>query len=370
MAEVPSLEEVRSFAREKVLSTLEQRYADGVFSRTLWNEMGKLGLLGITVPEQYGGSGGTPRELAVSVREFAKHGCDLGLTLSWITHLALCVKSIEEHGTERQKSEYLPGLTAGTMVGAVAVSEPATGAHPGGINTTARRSGSGFVIDGAKIYITDGPVADLLIVVAVTGREQGERKELSAFLVESGPESFEARTMDLNFLRTSPHGELSFDGVGVGDEAMLGRPGDAHSKQGKASFARERTLALSALAGTFEACAEELRGGLEEHGDEALGLEGSEAFSWIHHLSALEAYRSLSMMLVEAAFEGGEEWLDLRGLLIYMGISYAKWGQWVSDLAESRQLAGRFPLNLMTKDIRLASVGEGLLMKEGRRRYL
>ncbi len=125
-----------------------------------------------------------------SLGEFTRAGCDLGLTLSWITHLALCVKSIESFGTEEQKKKYIPRLVSGEWVGAAAVSEPDTGAHPAGMQTTAAETADGFRIDGTKLYITDGPVADLLVVMTVTGEDSQGHKELTAFLVESSAPGF------------------------------------------------------------------------------------------------------------------------------------------------------------------------------------
>lgn len=366
---VASLDEITQFASERVLGTLGERYESGIFSRGLWNEMGEMGLLGLTVPAEYGGSGGSALQLAMSIREFARAGCDLGLTLSWITNLALCVKSIEAFGTGEQKKKYLPMLTSGEMVGAAAVSEPKTGAHPGGMQTIASRTATGFVLEGKKIYITDGPVADLLVVIAVTGKMPGGENELTAFLVESSLPGFESKRMDLDFVRTSPHGELTFEGVELSQEQVLGGVGEGHSRNSKGAFARERSLVLSALPGLFESAAAEAADRLlDEEG--TFGLEGGEAYSWMHHMSALQAYRKLSEDLAEAAFEDHERWRSHIDTVIYLGISYAKWARWMGGLAAARKLSPAFPLDIMVNDMKLVMVGEGLLLKEGRKRFM
>ncbi len=363
------MDEITAFASKRVLGTLRERYESGSFSRGLWNEMGEMGLLGLTVPPEYGGSGGTGLDLAVSIREFALAGCDLGLTLSWITHLALCVKSIEAFGTEGQKIKYLPRLASGELVGAAAVSEPKTGAHPGGMQTTASRTATGFVLDGRKIYITDGPVAELLVVIAVTGKMPGGNNELTAFLVETSMPGFGSKRMDLDFLRTSPHGELAFEGVELGEDQVLGSLGEGHSRNSKGAFARERSLVLCALPGLFESAAGEAADRLlDEEG--AFGLEGGEAYSWMHHMSALQAYRKLTESLVEVAFEDPERWRSHIDTVIYLGISYAKWARWMGDLIAARKLSGGFPLDIMVNDMKLVMIGEGLLLKEGRKRFM
>ena len=352
-----------------MVSTLNQRYRDGDFSRELWRTMGQAGLFGISVAPEVGGGGGNARDLAESVRRFALDGKDMGLTLSWITHQALCVKSIELYGTAEQKSAYLPRLISGEWIGAAAVSEQRTGAHPAGIRTSASRSADGYVLDGKKLYITDGTVADLMVVVASTGEAPGGMKELTAFLLETKSAGFAASRMELNFLKTSPHAEVTFDGVKLPAGAVLGSPGQGHSLASRSAFARERSLVLSAFVGLFKAAADATaRGYAARKG--GFDLEGKEAAAWIHHLSALVAYADLATGLVELAFEDPERWRCSIDVLIYLGISYAKWGVWIGDFVVRNQIEPASPLDAMLNDTKLVLVGEGIIYKEGRRRYI
>lgn len=363
-----SLDEIREFASREVFPTLPERYAKGSFSAELWGRMGELGLPGMTVPERYGGSGGTPVELAESLREFTRAGCDLGMSLCWISHVALCVKSIEEFGSEKQKEEYLPRLASGRWLGAAAISEPRYGAHPAGIESSAVETPDGFNLSGKKLFITGGPVADLLVVLAATGT-QGESKELTAFLVETDSGGVEIQPMELNFVKTAPHGEITFKDVELGPESVLAGRGCGHSKVSKTAFARERSAVTAAMSGLFAAAVREVADRYRQR-NEGLDLEGKEAGSWIHHLSALEVYRLMSNELVDAAFHDRERWLRSIDLLIYLGLSYGKWGFWLGEFVADKNIESTFPLDILLGDMKLAYVDEELLFKEGRKRYI
>lgn len=366
---VASLDEVGEFASSEVLTTLEERYADGRFSPELWRSMGEMGLLGLTVPERYGGPGGTPEQLADSLREFTRQGRDLGLALSWITHLSLCVKTIERFGTGEQKERYLPGLVSGELVGAVAISEPGTGAHPAGMETLAARRGNGYSLTGSKVYITDGPVADLLVVLAVTGELPGGGKELTTFLVESGKPGFTVQPMELTFLKTAPHGEIEMEEVPLEEGDVIGKAGEGHSEVSRSAFARERSSVAAALSGHFEAAASEVANRYKQK-HEGFELEGTDAGSWIHHMSALEVYRRTSNQLVEASFSDYQDWKESIDLLIYLGLSYGKWGFWLAEFVGANKLEPTFPLDIILNDMKLVFVGERLLLGEGRKRYI
>ncbi len=362
------LEAISNLARDEVFSTLERRYADGVFSRDLWRKMGKTGLFGLTVDEDYGGNGGSPRDLALAVREFTEKGYDLGLSLSWITHHSLCLKSIEAFGTDKQKEKYLPGLISGELVGAAAFSEPETRGDPFNMKTIARRNDGGYKLTGKKVYVTCGPVADVLVTLALTG-EEGEKKELTAFIVETSLPGIKIERMDLNFLRTSPHAIVEFEDVMLQDNAVLGEVGGGHSDSSRTAFARERALVLSALCGMFQCAVNEVSARFRQK-YEGLRLEGPEAGSWIHHLSALEAYRYLTLEISNRAFLGYEEWKKSVELLIYLGMSYAKWAYWIDAFISRHDIEVTFPLDVVLSDMKLALVNEGLLLKEGKRMYL
>lgn len=364
------MEEVRRFASEEVFASLQERYSRGRFSPDIWRGMGELGLLGLTVPEEYGGSGGGPRLLAEAAREFSRVGCDFGLTLCWLTHLTLCAKSIQEYGDEDQKRRYLPLLCSGESVGATAISEKGSGAHPAGLETAALKTpDSTYILNGQKVYVTGAPVADLMVAVAVTGGAEGDEKELTAFLVERKMKGVDISGMDLNFLRTAPHGIVTFDDVQLKEKAVLGSRGEGHSKVSKHAFARERSAILASVCGLFAAAANEVANRYRQK-YEGFSLEGKEAGSWIHHLSALEVYRRLTGELVEAAFDDIDWWRESIDILIYLGLSYGKWGFWLGDFISESDIETWFPLDIIMSDMKIVLINERLLLKEGQKRYL
>jgi len=366
---MPHPEDAGRFAREAVLTTLDERYRGGSFSRELWRAMGEEGLLGMTIPTSYGGAGGTPGELARALREFAGEGCDLGLTLCWITHLTLCAVSILKLGTEEQKSRYLPRLASGEWLCAAAVSEPGTGAHPGKMCTRAEADAGGFLLEGTKAFTTGGPEADLLLVMAVTGEAAEGAREISAFLVEGEAAGLTTENMDLEFLRTAPHSITNLAGVRVPAEAMLGAPGEGHSRASRDAFARERAAVFAAVSGILGRAANEVADRYRQR-NEGFELDGLEGASWIHHLAALAAYEKLSDGLVADSFEGGASWSASLDVLIYMGISYLKWCVWIEDFVTSHRLERGFPLEPILPDLKLMQVNERLLIKEGRKRFV
>lgn len=151
--------------------------------------------------------------------------------------------------------------------------------------------------------------------------------------------------------------------------AVLGGLGEGHSNASREAFARERSAVLAAVSGLFARAANEAADRYRQK-YEGFDLEGIEAASWVHHLSALGAYERLSSELVEASFADQERWKQSFDLLIYMGISYLKWSLWLEDFVSGHHLERGLPLDIILNDVKLMQVNERLLMKEGRKRFI
>ena len=213
-------ESVRAFAQEEIAPLAAEIDASNDFPMELWPRMGKLGLLGITVEEEYGGSGMGYLEHVLAMEEISRASASVGL--SYGAHSNLCVNQIRRNGTGAQKRKYLPGLISGEHVGALAMSEPGAGSDVVSMKLKAERRGDGFVLNGAKMWITNGPDADVIVVYGKTSPKAGSRG-ITAFLVEGGFEGFSAsRKLDKLGMRGSNTGELTFENCFVPEENVLG----------------------------------------------------------------------------------------------------------------------------------------------------
>lgn len=244
--------EIVRFARERLNGDLVARDREQGFSRELWQECAHMGLTGLPVAEQYGGSGLDPLSTALALEAFG-YGChDSGLVFSVCAHLLSCVVPIWKFGNEEQKRRWLTGLCDGSLIGVHAMSEPGSGSDAFTLRTRAERDGERFRINGTKMFISNGPVADVVIVFALTDPTKGYHGGVTAFLVERSVAGFAAgRKIEKMGLRTSPFGELVFDDVYVGCDAVLGTVGG-----GSAIFTHamdwERVCLFASHIGTME----------------------------------------------------------------------------------------------------------------------
>jgi alkylation response protein AidB-like acyl-CoA dehydrogenase len=198
------------------------RDREQTFSRALWKKCGEIGIQGLPVPEEYGGTGVDALTCAIGL-EALGYGCrDGGLVFALCAHLLSCVVPLWKFGSDEQKRRYLPGLCDGTLIGVHAMTEPGSGSDAFALRTRAVPDGDGFRINGTKIFISNAPEADLVIVFAVTDAAKGFHGGITAFLVERGAPGFSAGAkFEKMGLRTAPLGELVFDDVRVGPDALL-----------------------------------------------------------------------------------------------------------------------------------------------------
>lgn len=250
-------EEIVRFAQRELNDDLIARDRAQVFNRDLWKKCGEMGLQGLPVPEEYGGSAADGLTTAIAM-EALGYGCrDSGLVFSICAHLLSCVVPLWKHGNEAQKRRWLPGMCDGSLVGVHAMTEPDSGSDAYTMHTRATPDGSGWRINGTKIFITNGPVADMVIVFAVTDAEKGFHGGITAFLVEAGTAGFRtSQKIEKMGLRTSPFAELVFEDVYVGPETILGRPG-AGAQQFQNSMDWERVCLFASHVGTMERLTEQ-----------------------------------------------------------------------------------------------------------------
>jgi isovaleryl-CoA dehydrogenase len=214
---------VRGFTSDEIAPLAADIDKTNEFPRQLWPKLGELGLHGITVEEEYGGAGLGYLEHCIAMEEISRGSAAIGL--SYGAHSNLCVNQIRRNGSDAQKRKYLPKLISGEHVGALAMSEPNAGSDVVSMTLRADKKGDRYILNGAKMWITNGPCADVLVVYAKTDPKAGPRG-ITAFLIEKGFKGFStAQKLDKMGMRGSDTGELIFQDCEVPAENVLGEIG-------------------------------------------------------------------------------------------------------------------------------------------------
>ncbi len=215
---------IRDFAKQNILPYYKEWDEKQIFPRELFKELGKLGFMGVTVPEKYGGSGFSYQEYVTVVDVISQIDPSIGLSVA--AHNSLCTNHIYEFGNEEQRLRWLPKLASGQWIGAWCLTEHNTGSDAGAMSTTAKEEGDYYVLNGAKNFITHGKSAEVLVVLARTG-EKNTKNNATAFVVERGtPGLYAGKKENKLGMRASETAEVIFDNVRVPKENILGRVGE------------------------------------------------------------------------------------------------------------------------------------------------
>jgi L-prolyl-PCP dehydrogenase len=214
---------ITNFAKKELNKNIVERDRNQVFPHDLWLKCGEMGFQGLPVDEKYGGLGLDPLSTAMAL-EALSYGCeDGGLLFSICAHLLACVIPIWKYGTEEQKQKYLPGLCSGKLIAVNGMTEPASGSDAFSMSTRARREADGFIITGRKTFSSNGPIADIAVLYAVTDPEKAYYGGITAFIIEKNTPGFhDGQEFEKMGLRTSKIGELVLDEVYVSNDGVLG----------------------------------------------------------------------------------------------------------------------------------------------------
>src|SRR6187200_923509 len=244
-------ETVHAFSQNEIAPRAAEIDRSNQFPRDLWPKIGALGLHGITVEEEYGGSGLGYLEHCIALEEMSRASASVGL--SYGAHSNLCVNQLRRNGSEAQKRKYLPKLISGEHVGSLAMSEPGAGSDVVSMRTRAEKKGDRYVLNGSKMWITNGPEADTLVVYAKTDPNAGARG-ITAFLIEKGMKGFStAQKLDKLGMRGSDTCELVFQDCEIPAANVLGQVGQG-ARVLMSGLDYERVVLAGGPLGLMRAC--------------------------------------------------------------------------------------------------------------------
>ena len=220
-------EQVLKFARKEIVPRVQENDLQSRFDRESWNKLGEFGLLGLHFPEELGGSAADVVTSVVAAEALGEAGVDGGITLSLGAHTYLCADTIFVHGNQHQREKYIPKLASGEWIGCMGLTEPGAGSDVSSLRTRAERKGDTWVLNGTKMFITNGSIADVAVIYARIDSAPGRQEGISAFIVEKGTQGFKVgRTLTKMGVRTSPTAELIFEDCIIPAENLLGQEGN------------------------------------------------------------------------------------------------------------------------------------------------
>ena len=358
-AEIDQLRDtVRAFADDEIAPLAAEIDRTDKFPRQLWPKMGALGLHGITVEEEYGGTGMGYLAHVVAMEEVSRGSAAVGL--SYGAHSNLCINQIRRNGSERQKRKYLPKLMSGEHVGSLAMSEPGAGSDVVGMRLRAEKNGDRFVLNGTKMWITNGPEADTLVVYGKTDPNAGPRG-ITAFLIEKGMKGYSpAQKLDKLGMRGSPTSELVFQDCEVPEENVLGKLNEG-VKVLMSGLDYERAVLAAGPLGIMQACLETVIPYVHERKQfgQPIGefqlMQGKLADMY----TTMNAAKAYVYAVARACDRGQTARKDAAGAILYA----AEKATWMA-LEAIQALGGNgyineFPTGRLLRDAKLYEIGAG-----------
>lgn len=349
---------VRDFAEKECGPGAEERDENEAFSMEIWKKAGELGLAGVTFPEEFGGVGADYISYAITVEELSRVDASVGVTIS--AHASLCANPIAKFGTEEQKKKYLTPLATGEKLGAFGLTEPMAGSDSSGTRTRAVRDGNDYILNGTKIFITNGYYADTYVVTAQMDKSKGNRG-IAAFIVEKGMPGFSFGKKEKKMgIRSSATYELVFEDVRVPAENLLGKEGEgfkiamitldygrigiASQALGIAQGAYEQALKYSKLREQFGKPLSEFQITQFKLADMATQIEAARLLVYQAAYLA-SAHKSVSKAAAMAKLFASETamWVTTQAVQIHGGYGYTR----------------EYPVERMMRDAKITEIYEG-----------
>lgn len=349
---------VYQFARAEIAPLAAQIDEHNSFPNHLWKKFGDMGLLGITVSEEYGGANMGYLAHAIAMEEISRASASVGL--SYGAHSNLCVNQIYLNGNLEQKQKYLPKLISGEFIGALAMSEANSGSDVVSMQLSARDAGDKYVLNGTKMWITNGPDADVLVVYAKTDK-QAASKGITAFLIEKNMQGFKtAQKLDKLGMRGSNTCELVFEDCEVPKEHILGKLNEG-TKVLMSGLDYERTILAAGPIGIMQACMDVVLPYIHERKqfNQAIGefqfIQGKLADMY----TELSACRAYLYTVAKACDNGKVSRRDAAGVILYTAEKATQMALQAIQILGGNGYINEYPTGRLLRDAKLYEIGAG-----------
>ncbi|WP_286889669.1 isovaleryl-CoA dehydrogenase [Pseudoalteromonas sp. ESRF-bin5] len=349
---------VNSFSSQEIAPLAEQTDIDNTFPNQLWPQMGEMGVLGMTVPEEFGGAGLGYLEHVIAMEEISRASASIGL--SYGAHSNLCVNQINRNGSQAQKEKYLPKLISGEHIGALAMSEPNAGSDVVSMKLKAEKKGYKYILNGNKMWITNGPDADTLVIYAKTDLNAGA-KGITAFIVEKTFPGFStAQKLDKLGMRGSNTCELVFENCEVPEENILGNLNEG-VKVLMSGLDYERVVLAAGPLGIMQACMDIVVPYIHERKqfDTPIGqfqlIQGKVADMY----TQMNAARSYVYTVAKACDRGETTRKDAAGAILYAAELATKMALDAIQILGGNGYINEYATGRLLRDAKLYEIGAG-----------
>ncbi|WP_111496300.1 isovaleryl-CoA dehydrogenase [Marinobacter bohaiensis] len=351
-------DQVNQFAADRIAPRAADVDRDNLFPSDLWPELGEMGLLGLTVDESYGGSGMGYLAHVIAMEEISRASASIGL--SYGAHSNLCVNQIHRNGNDAQKEKYLPKLVSGEHVGALAMSEPNAGSDVVSMKLRADKKGDRYVLNGNKMWITNGPDADTYVIYAKTDTSKGAHG-ITAFIVERDWKGFSrGQKLDKLGMRGSNTCELIFEDVEVPEENILGQE-NGGVRVLMSGLDYERVVLSGGPVGIMQACLDAVVPYVHERKqfDQPIGefqlIQGKLADMY----TELAASRAYLYAVAQACDRGETTRKDAAGVILYTSERATKMALEAIQILGGNGYINEFPTGRLLRDAKLYEIGAG-----------